>query len=241
VPTVNISLVRPHTEIIKPPRALWVSFEMGHPMGTPDASFQRRVLLAALKLLEAPSGPVLEDYPEDAPESDEVTVLACPVNFSKYAVEPGETDQLRAAFHREITAMRPWYDMAVKKRQRTTVGLSGIDLDKIGDFIYAFVRGEEPENPRDDMPLASTLKMAIEDLKAYYIEGVTTQPGQENLSSNAIMYWFWDETVAGKVLLDLGNILQSSQDQALVHVGEHSIAPLDILSRQKDWKPPWSK
>jgi hypothetical protein len=241
VPTVSISLVRPHTEIIKPPRALWVSFEMGHPMGAPDAAFQRRVLLAALKLLEAPSGPVLEDYPEDALETDEIMVLACPVHFPKDAVESGETDQLRASLRKEITAMRPWYDMAVKKRQRTTVGLSGIDLDKMGDFIYTFVRGEEPENPRHDMPLASTLKMAIEDLKAYYIEGVTAQPGQENLSSKAIMNWFWGETVAGKVLLDLGNILQASKDQALVHVGEHTIAPLDILSQQKDWKPPWSK
>ena len=241
MPTISISLVRPHTEIIKPPRALWVSFEMGHPMGTPDAAFQRRVLRAVLKLLEAPSGPVLEDFPEDAPETDEIMVLACPVNFSRDAVEPGETDQLRASFCRELTTMRPWYDIAVAKRQRTTVGLSGIDLEAMGDFIYAFVKGEELENPRDDMPLASTLKMAIEDLKAYYIEGVTAQPGQENLSSKAIMNWFWDETVAGKVLLDLGNVLQASQDHTMVHVGEHSIAPLDILSRQKDWKPPWSR
>lgn len=239
MPTVSISLVRPHTEIIKPPRALWVSFEMGHPMGVPDAAFQRRVLLAALRLLEAPNGPVLEDYPEDAPETDEIMVLSCPVNYSRDVVEPGEVDQLRTSFRREINAMRSWYDMAVKKRQRTTVGLSGIDLDKMGDFIYAFVRGEEPENPRDDMPLASVLKMAIEDLKAYYIEGITAQPGQENLSSNTIMNWFWDETLAGKVLLDLGNVLQASQDEAMRHVGEHTIAPLDILSRQEGWQPPW--
>jgi hypothetical protein len=239
VPTVGISLVRPHTEVIKPPRALWVPFEMGHPMGAPDAAFQRRVLLAALRLLEAPHGPVLEDYPEDAPETDEAIVLACPVNYARDVVEPGETDPLGASFRREITAMRPWYDMAVNQRQRTTVGLSGIDLEKLGDFIYTFVSGHEPANPRDDMPLASTLKMAIEDLKAYYIEGATAQPCQENLSSKAIMNWFWDETVAGKVLLELGNVLKESQDEEMKHFGEHSIAPLDILSRQKGWKPPW--
>jgi hypothetical protein len=208
-------------------------------MGAPDAAFQRRVLLAALKLLEAPSGPVLEDYPEDAPETDEIMVLSCPVNYSGDTVEAGETDQLRGSFRREMMAMRPWYDMAVKKRQRTTVGLSGIDLEKMGDFIYAFIRGEAPENPRDDMPLASTLKMAIEDLKAYYIEGATAQPGQENLSSKAIMNWFWDDTVAGKVLLKLGNVLKESPNEALKQLGEHAIAPLDILSRQEGWKPPW--
>jgi hypothetical protein len=140
-----------------------------------------------------------------------------------------------------MTAMRPWYDMAVKKRQRTTVGLSGIDLNEIGDFIYAFISGEQPENPRDDVPLASLLKMAIEDFKSYYIEGITAQPGQENLSSMAIMNWFWGETVAGKMLLELGNVLTASPDEAMKHIGEHTIAPLDILSRQEGWKPPWEQ
>ena len=51
--TVSISLVREHTERIVPPRALWVPFEFGRPLGVPgDADFQRRVLVAALKLLE---------------------------------------------------------------------------------------------------------------------------------------------------------------------------------------------
>ena len=52
-----------------PPRALWVPFIMGRPLGVPkDAAFQRRVLLAALNLLESASGPVVVDYPEDAIE-----------------------------------------------------------------------------------------------------------------------------------------------------------------------------
>ena len=72
LPTTQISLVREHTEKIKPPRALWVPFELGRPLGPPnDAAFQKRVLIAALKLLEASGGPVLEDYPEDAPGGGE--------------------------------------------------------------------------------------------------------------------------------------------------------------------------
>ncbi len=52
VPTTQISLVRLHTERINPPRALWVPFELGRPLGIPDdPTFQKRVLLAALKLL----------------------------------------------------------------------------------------------------------------------------------------------------------------------------------------------
>ena len=47
--TTQISLIRPQTENTKPPRALWVPFELGRPMGAPnDAAFQLRVLRAAL-------------------------------------------------------------------------------------------------------------------------------------------------------------------------------------------------
>lgn len=230
MPTAGISLIRPHTEIIKPPRALWVPFELGRPLGTPDnAAFQKRVLLAVLKLLEAPSGPLLEDFPDDAPESsDELTTLSCPVNYSQTAVDIAETDQLLTAFRREITAMRPWYDMAVAKRKRTTVGVSGIKLEALGDFIYAFVKGGTPENPRKDISLAYTLKFAVEDLKAYYVEGITAQPGQEGASSRLLQDWFWDETVAGKVLWDLKNVCQTSQDKIMNMIGTHFIVPGEV-------------
>ena len=208
-------------------------FQLGHPLGAPDdPAFQRRVILAVLNLLEAPAGPVLEDFPEDEPENNEITILACPVNFSQSAVETGETDPLQTAFHREITAMRPWYDMAVKKRQRTTVGVSGIALEALADFIYAFVKGETPENPRDDVQLAYTLKLAVEDLKAYYIEGVTAQPGQANASSQVLQDWFWDETTAGKVLLALKKVCEASPDKMLSMLAAHFIVPGDVARRQ---------
>lgn len=68
VATTQISLIREHTESIRPPRALWVPFELGRPLGRPgDAGFQLDVLRAALILLESPTGPVLRDYPGEAP------------------------------------------------------------------------------------------------------------------------------------------------------------------------------
>jgi len=54
IATVGISLIRPQTENTKPPRALWVPFELGRPFGSPnDPRFQRRVLLAALRRARA--------------------------------------------------------------------------------------------------------------------------------------------------------------------------------------------
>src|SRR3954470_24111436 len=85
IATTQISLAREHTAALAPPRALWVPFMLGRPFGVPhDADFQRNVLLAALKLLERDRGPVLEEYPFDAPHSDlgpEPEGLVCPVSF----------------------------------------------------------------------------------------------------------------------------------------------------------------
>jgi hypothetical protein len=236
LPTAGISLIRIHTEIIKPPRALWVPFELGRPLGPPDnTAFQRRVLLALMSLFEVPDGPRLEDFPEDEPETEsETTVLACPVDFTQTAVEPGEIDPLKAAFRREITAMRTWYDMATAKRQRTTVGVSGIDLEELGDFIYAFVEATGPDNPRDDIPLAYTLKFAVEDLQSYYIEGVTAQPGQEGVSGKILKDWFWSETVAGKVLLALKKVCEASEDEGMSQMGAHFLIPMEVVRRQEN-------
>ena len=65
ISTTSISLVREHTEKVKPPRALWVPFPFGHAFGRPnDPELQHRVLRAALDLLEEPVGPVLRELPD---------------------------------------------------------------------------------------------------------------------------------------------------------------------------------
>ena len=235
LPTTGISLIRPHTEVIKPPRALWVPFELGRPMGPPNnAAFQRRVLITLLGLLEAPVGPLLEDFPDDEPESTEkLTVLGCPENFTQTAVETGENDQLKAAFRQEIVAMRPWYDKAVVRRKRTTVGISRMALEDLGDFIFAFLENGEPENPRKDLSLAYTLKFAVEDLKSYYIEGITEEPAQEGASSQVLQDWFWDETKAGQVLLKVKKVCEASPDKMMNMIGGHFIVPGEVVRRKE--------
>jgi hypothetical protein len=203
-----------------------VPFQLGRPLGAPnEPAFQKRVLAAVLRLLEAPAHPCLEDFPEEEPESDVITVLACPVSFAKTADNEKGANKTLVALRREIAAMRPWYDMSVGKRQRTTVGVSRLDIAALVDFIYGFVSGTAPSNPRDDIPLAETLKLAVDDLKAYYFEGATAQPGQSGASSRVLEDWFWEETVAGRVLLDLKKVCEASPDQTLAEMGSHAIAP----------------
>ena len=79
IATTGISLVREHTETIRPPRALWVTFELGRPLGIPDdAPFQRRVVKAALDLLARTDGPLIADYPEHVDGADRLQRLGLP-------------------------------------------------------------------------------------------------------------------------------------------------------------------
>jgi hypothetical protein len=190
------------------------------------------VLLAALKLLEASSGPVLEDFPEDATASGDISaVWACPVNLSGEKANLSNAEQLREAFKREMILLRSWYDLAVKKRGRTTVGVSGLNLDAIGDFISAFLENGIPENPRRDLPLGLMLKLAVDDLKAYYFEAVTAQPGQGLPGSDRLADWFWGETVAAKVLFTVKQSCLNSNDAMLQAVGTRLLIPMTQAHR----------
>lgn len=235
IATTGISLVRLHTEKIKPPRALWVPFELGRPLGVPDdAVFQKRVMLAALKLLEAPSGPMIEDFTEDVPTSNsEDTVLACPVSFSQEQVDAEDKEPMYTALKREIAALRPWYEMAVERRERTTVGASGISFKVVPGFIYSFLRDNFPENPRLDISVTYALKLAADDLKAYYFEGITAQPGQEHASSQTLTDWFWDETVAGKVLMAIKDKYENSEDRAMRGAARGFLVPREVARVRK--------
>jgi hypothetical protein len=65
IATVAIQLLREVAERVRPPRALFVPFRHGYPLGKPsDPKGQRAVIEAALRLLEDPSlrPPVLADY-----------------------------------------------------------------------------------------------------------------------------------------------------------------------------------
>lgn len=199
--TTQISLIRDHTERIRPPRALWVPFDLGRPVGAPgNAAFQRRVVRAALELLERPAGPVLEDFPDDEPAGAAPAMpLACPVSFAAQVQELDAESELLQAFQAEVEGLRNWYDVAVQSRGRTTADTTGMAPEAVADFIAAFARGEEPDNPLSEVSLGTTLKMASEDLKAYYNESVTAQPGRAT-DAGSLANWFWGETAAARVL-----------------------------------------
>lgn len=63
ITTVAISLLREVAQALRPPRALFVPFPMGYPLGAPhDAGLQHRVIRAAFELLERNDVPILADF-----------------------------------------------------------------------------------------------------------------------------------------------------------------------------------
>lgn len=225
--TVSISLVREHTERIVPPRALWVPFEFGRPLGVPgDADFQRRVLVAALKLLETTSGPVLADYPEDVSDpapSENGEGWVCPVNLQPPAAEAD--DALVSAFLAEVAELQPWYDIGLERRGGTTFGASGLDIAECGRFLGDFLNDDgAPATDRwPDLRAGDVLKIVLMDIKAFYLEAALARPGAA--SSRDLEDWFWGETTAGNVFLALQRKCAASDDPFVATLGKQFIVP----------------
>ena len=187
--TTGISLVRENAESMKPPRMLWVTFPLGHPLGKAgDAEFQHGVIRHALDLLERPAGPVLEDFPLDIPPVEVEQARACPVSFARSS--DGESWQSRLA--NELGLLKPWYELS-RRRRRTTVGISKSGIDEILQCLALWLDDES-----QPLPDAKWFKYAIEDAKAYYSESLTAQPG--SYPQGAIQKQFWGETVLGEGL-----------------------------------------
>ncbi|MFH1059326.1 MAG: hypothetical protein V1797_11705 [Pseudomonadota bacterium] len=227
--TTSISLIRLHTEKIRPPRALWVSYELGRPLGRPnDPDLQRRILTAALALLEAPSGPVLADWPEPDDQPGAEMAAACPVSFPPPA-DAGPAQALAM----EMSRLATWYELAKERHGRTTVGGSGFSLDQAVAVIEGCLEGRAM-SPRPEMPPAVALKQASEELKAFYYEAALAQPGGERLGSQALGDWFWGATAAGRALLLLRRRLWDDPDPAVQETARRLLVPAAQARRQPD-------
>lgn len=247
--TASISLIRLHTEKIKPPRALWVPFELGRPFGVPDdAAFQRQVLMSLLGLLAEPNGPVLVDYPEDVPgagahgmSGQDLTGMACPMNFEKPATG---VETLPAAVAREIAQLQPWHDLAHERRGRTTFGSAGLPIADVAAFLCRWLDDVPPESPRPDQTTDAMLKLASEDLKAFYFEAVAAQPqfATHPMTARQLADWFWGETSAAKLFVALRERCIRDQSPARQLMGRNHMVPREQWGRfgitERWWRKP---
>lgn len=229
IPTTQISLIREHTEIIRPPRALWVPFDLGRPLGVPgDADFQRRVLVAALNLLERSSGPVLEDFPDEAPAVDssaEPEAWACPVSFAHDEATKGDGESPLDFLQREIRELRPWYDLGLERKERTSVAY--FTPEDACRFLGGLLHGETPPLPEGLSSTAVALRLAAQDLKAFYFEAVASKPGHRAPNGQQFNKWFWQQTAAGEVLKRIKELCADSPDKEMRFAAKLFLVPVD--------------
>jgi fermentation-respiration switch protein FrsA (DUF1100 family) len=223
VPTVAISLIRPQTENTKPPRALWVPFELGRPFGPPsDAAFQKRVILAALRLLERERSPVIiEDFPEDDPRERPDPAWRPP--FTKPDLDGASATGLALALEDESERVEAAFRRAAKERGRTIVGLSGLSVGKAGRYMAGWLRGQTPESPSAEMSAPLTLRFAVDDLKAAYIEVAIS--GSAKPSSKQLGDWLWNDTAAGAAIFALRSMYLTSDDERLKAIAGLFLVP----------------
>ena len=215
IASVAIALIRPQAERTRPPRALFVPFELGRPFGPPrDKAFQKRVLLAALRLLEAEAGPVLlADFPDDDPRE-------APDQRWHPPIAP--SDDLR----REIAALAAPYDRSCTERGRTTVGLSGLAPQAAAEYVAAWLRGSPPPSPVADLSPVLCRRFAVDDLKAYALEAAIAGGGHP--SSRQLGDWLWNRTATGAAIRALRQSLLSDADERAKAVAAFFVPALRV-------------
>ena len=209
-------------EAIKPPRAIWLNFPMGRPMGRPnDPACQLRIIRAAFALFDESSGPVLTDFPDVIPVENGRMGYALPPELVLTSADIGDVDALVADVDEEMRSLRGAYDTAVAARGRTTVGASEMPIEDFVRFIAAFVKGGKPKSPRKGLPPIPQLKFVVEDLQAFYSEARTHRDAVDDIE--LMGRWFWEETKAGRLLLCLEARSLESDDKVLRQIVDMSL------------------
>ena len=189
---------------MRPPRALWVPFPFGCPMGPPNCiGIQMDVLRKTLELVNEPKGPALKDYfchVTDEPE--EAAGWSCPVTFP--AAVPGmEAEALIAQMKQEVLLLRPWFDEGLRQRGHTAVGTSGKDASHIDEMLEILVRFAVNADLRVPggyaHPMPQLLRYIADDLRYFYNEAAISKPGAVFPVPDTLIEWFFLTTIAGEV------------------------------------------
>lgn len=212
ISTVVIGLVKEHLVKIKPPRALWVPFELGRPIGAPrDPAFQTKVLRTALEMTSRQlTTAVLDDFDGEDPRANPDEQWRAP------AIQ--RTDKVT----REVNALLPAHKRFVDKYNRTSIGVAGINIDDSATLMEALAVNDPTHSPRSDTSPTLMARYIIDDLKSFYFEAALAS-GSPN--SEQLQQWFWQQTHLGAEIQRLRQRWMSSDIRKLNIVGERFLIP----------------
>lgn len=157
---------------------------------------------------------------------------ACPVDFSARSETLGDTEQLLRRFEFEFNSMHTWYSMALERRKRTAVGVSGLSFDQIIGLYRNFIASDQQVLQEDEPGLADRLRLAAEDLKSCYCEALSAQPNQPT-GAASLANWFWGETYAAEVINEVRKKCLDCQSSAMRLAGKLLLIPRNQMHRFK--------
>ena len=210
---------------MRPPRALAVPFELGRPFGAPnEPDFQRRVLLAALKLLERTDGPFIEDFPDEPPGPPaDMEGWTCPVNLALPQTDLSDAEKLALDLKQEVALLRPWYEESVAKQNgRRLDGLTEFSTEEIVDHLVAYAEDQDTPSFLEGENMARAIKLTCDDLKHFYYQAALAKPAA---TYEDIDNWFFGESLGGTLILEIRKILIGLEDPVLKRVGLINLLP----------------
>ena len=102
-------------------------------------------------------------------------------------------------------------------------------MGSIADLLIGWHDGGAPPGPRPDLTPPQFLKLAVEDLKAFYFESAAAQPG--SMTGRQAAGWFWTGTTAATLLVRLRTRCMNDADPVLQHQGRNNMVPRDQWGR----------
>ena len=218
---------------MRPPRALFVPFELGRPFGPPNKpDLQQRVLFDVLKLLERNDGPLIEDFvsslADDNVSEEENEGWSCPVNLVNPRNDLTDIQNLALDLKQEIVLLHPWYQESIESfGGRRLDGLTPYSPEEIVDILLSFVEDPQIESFLSDQPISRALKLTADDLKHFYFQSAMARP--TNISDGQLENWFYGETLAGKLLIKIRAICLDHDSKTLQLIGRTNFVPNAML------------
>jgi len=195
-----------------PPRALWVPFELGRPVGPPaNPEFQHEVLEQALRLVETAGNTTIEDFAKNDPRA-----VACPA-WSAPALKD------HATIAEECAELKPSYQCQCVDKSRTSVGVAKIPITELATLFDEVYTQNSFQKLREDISENLMFRLAIDDLKAYYIEAALAD--HNSPSSQQLYDWLWQDTLLGRQLRELRHRFMCSGDAKINDIGTKFTVP----------------
>jgi hypothetical protein len=148
---------------------------------------------------------------------DSLAELACSLPLRT------EIRDLKEAVRREMAGLRSLYETVAARSGGLPVGLLGLPTEVVAEFVLSFLAPVPADNPRPELPLPHVLKLAVDDLVAFYNVAASTR-AEVAVSAQRVSRWFWHEAAMGKAIQSVRNRLLMSEDPVLKAVAYLMVA-----------------